>query len=357
MKINLNCPINTLGYGYASWNILKQLTKNGHEISLFPIGQSDTNVLNSQDELNLLQKTINNASLCDYDSPSLKIWHQNQLANTIGRGKRIAWPFFELNKFDDIELHHLNNQDLLIVSSAWAKKVIEENGIKTKTIVVPLGVDRDIFNNTNNKGNQSPNYRFIHCGKFEIRKGIDFIYEVFNKAFELIDNVELHICSENPFLSKEQNNEWVNLFKGGKLGDKVYFHNRLPKQTQLAELMNQCDCGLFPARAEGWNMELLECMSLGLDIITSNYSAHTEYCNKDNSKLIDIDGLENSYDGIFFWGQGEWAALGEKQEEQCIEYMRKLYKQGRQLNTEGIKTAEKLSWQNTAQLLIEAIQE
>ena len=39
MKLNLQAPINQLGYGVAGINILKALQQEGVEVSFFPIGQ------------------------------------------------------------------------------------------------------------------------------------------------------------------------------------------------------------------------------------------------------------------------------------------------------------------------------
>ena len=66
--------------------------------------------------------------------------------------------------------------------------------------------------------------------------------------------------------------------------------------------MSKVDVGIFPSRAEGWNLEILELMSCGKHIITTNYSAHTEFCNKENALLVDIDELETAYDGKWFLG-------------------------------------------------------
>ena len=77
--------------------------------------------------------------------------------------------------------------------------------------------------------------------------------------------------------------------------------------------MSKADCGIFPSRAEGWNLDMLEMMALNKSIITTNYSAHTEFCNKDNSFLIDISETEPANDGKWFFGQGNWAKIGEEQ--------------------------------------------
>ena len=64
---------------------------------------------------------------------------------------------------------------------------------------------------------------------------------------------------------------------------------------------------------------------MGIPVITTNYSAHTEFCNKENSYLVDIDELELAYDGKWFFNQGEWAKIGSKQISGFVDYLKHCY--------------------------------
>jgi hypothetical protein len=90
-------------------------------------------------------------------------------------------------------------------------------------------------------------------------------------------------------------------------------------------------------------------------VIATNYSAHTEFCNRDNSYLVDIDETEKAFDGKAFNGQGNWAKIGQKQKDQTIEYMKYVCDNRIKNNPEGIKTAKKLSWNNSANIISRCI--
>jgi glycosyltransferase involved in cell wall biosynthesis len=115
--------------------------------------------------------------------------------------------------------------------------------------------------------------------------------------------------------------------------------------------MSYADCGIFPSRAEGWNNEAIEMMAMDKPIIITNYSAHTQFCNKDNAYLVDIDTTVPANDGIWFNGSGNWASIEEKQIDQFIEHMRYVYKNNIRDNSYGLKTANNLSWHNTANII------
>ena len=116
----------------------------------------------------------------------------------------------------------------------------------------------------------------------------------------------------------------------------------------------------FPSRAEGWNLELLELMSCGKNVIATNYSAHTEFCNSENCFLIETTEQETAYDGKWFTGQGNWAKLSETVIQDLINNMQNVHqlKQNQELkpNQQGITTAEKFSWEESARKILHHVQ-
>jgi len=354
--INLIAPINTLGYGVAGYNILKELYKIDNSVSLYPISQP-------QDfESEELYAAIQNQEKCLTDRPCVKIWHQNDLMTRVGTGKYIGFPIFELNRFNIKEITSLHHCDKIFVCSKWAKQIILKNLHNAKfkdedVHVVPLGVDNNIFSPSAVSGRQST--VFFNCGKWEKRKGHDILLECFNNAFSENDDVELWMMCDNPFIG-EGNKNWQDLYKNSKLGSKIRIIPRQKTHQDVMGIMRQADCGVFPSRAEGWNLELLEMMAMGKHVIATNYSAHTEFCTPVNSRLINIDNLETAFDGVFFDGRcGMWAEIAQDQKDATIEYMRDVHtlKQDGQLtlNENGIETGKQFSWKNSAQELINGL--
>ena len=351
-KLLYHAPINnSTGYGITSTNIFKSMVNNSNnDIYLFPIGAMS---VDDHADKTMLQKVMEKTQKTfDKTAPCLKVWHPHDLALSVGKGKYGALIFFELDKLKPVEVNHINNLDVVFVASKWAKDVLISNGITTKIVIAPLAVDTKIFkDHEHEKQLTKDTYKFINIGKWEIRKGHDFLLEAFNEAFAEEDNVELIMVNHNPFLSQQENKIWVDMYKNSKLGSKIIPIGRVPTHLDLAKLIRDVDCGFFPARAEGWNNEILEVMALNKPVITTNYSAHTEYCTKDNAYLIDIDELTIAEDGKFFNGEGKWADLGSNQMEQAVEYLRKVYKENIRTNTEGLKTANQYTWDKTASIL------
>lgn len=347
--INLISPINQLGYGQAGLNILKSLQQKD-SVGLWTMGQPQ---VTSQEDAQAVQKALLQAQTPDFNAPCLRIWHQHDMSQFVGRGTKIGFPFFELDEFNPTEKHHLNSLDLLFVTCDWAKDICIKNlELSPDQIhVVPLGVDAEIFKPS--PVSTQKNTIFFNCGKWEVRKGHDILCDIFNKAFDVTDNVELWLMTQNPFLTKEEDQEWKNLYKRSNLGFKVKFIERVEKHEEVYNIMSKVDCGIFPSRAEGWNLELLELLACGRHVIATNYSAHTQYCSNQNARLVNVTDKEFAYDGKWFHGKiGKWARIEQEQINEFAHHMKEIHnsKQNNLLsaNKDGINTAQTYTWDNCA---------
>ena len=350
MKLNLMAPVNQLGYGVAGLNILKALQEEGVETSLFVIGQPQ---VTSQKDADAVKRGLETAKFFDPLAPCVKIWHQNQMAEFVGKGEHIGFPIFELDKFDTLEKHHLQSCDRLFLCSEWAKKVCEDNGIiGCKKNVVPLGVDSSLFKPAPVRNEDKT--IFFNCGKWEVRKGHDVLINAFEMVLDHNEDVELWMMCTNPFNSPEEEANWKQLYSN----PKVKLIPRAETQEEVYNIMSQVDCGVFPSRAEGWNLELLEMMATGKHVIATDYSAHTEFCTKENSGLVSIEDTEPAFDGKWFFNQGNWAKITEHQIFDINTKMQNfiLNRKGT-LNEAGIETAKKFSWTNTAKEILKYAKE
>lgn len=348
--LTLNAPINNLGYGQTGYNIFKELNKRDEDFVLFPIGPVDDG-LYSHD----LEKRCD-VSRFDYNATSVKIWHQNALYDHISKTKRLGFPIFELESFSNEEKASLKCCDKILVCSEWAKQVVDSHNLGVDVSVVPLGVDTNIFKPSTVCRKEKT--VFFNCGKWEHRKGHDILLECFNRAFTPRSNVELWVMCDNPFLP-DLSRAWEHRYKTSPLGDKIRIVPRVRSHQDVYDVMKQVDCGVFPARAEGWNLELLELMACGKQVIATNYSGHTEFCNDENSLLVNVESLETAVDNIWFHGDGLWANLDKEQIDSIVEKMQYVHKrksEGEDIrNYKGIETAEKFTWSNTVDKLLGAV--
>ena len=106
--INVTAPINSLGYGVASYNIIKSLLVLGQNINYIPIGQPEIN-----------DPFISNITMSatHEKTPSVKIWHQHELHGHIGKGMHVGFPIFELERFNKLEKQSIKYNDRIFTCS------------------------------------------------------------------------------------------------------------------------------------------------------------------------------------------------------------------------------------------------
>lgn len=351
MILNMNCPVNTVSYGYVSSYFLIGLKKLGYDIRHIPIGPSQPDPVIADK----VKECISRRDF-DYNAHCLKIWHQHSLDTFCGSGKKIGFPIFELEDFTDHEKHCLNYCDDLIVTSDWAAQVVEQN-TGLKPLIVNLGYDPSIFKIKPLPTHEDQVTIFANFGKFELRKGHDILAQAFNAAFEQDDNVALVMMPHNPFLNQEETNFWIKQYMESKLANKIQIITRVSTQEEVYNIMSQVHCGVFPSRAEGWNLEALEILASGRHLIVTNCTGHTEFCNTANSRLIDVSGeYEKAYDNKFFFGQGRWTKFTQDQFDQLVEHMRDVHT----MNASGklktnISNVTDFTWENCSLQLNNAL--
>jgi glycosyltransferase involved in cell wall biosynthesis len=358
MKINFVAPINPTSYGLCGLNLLREFVRAGVDTAYLPIGEPQ--VLN--EHADLIKGVHFQMRSPSYwrDAPSLRLWHAHNLAEHVGRGPHIGMTIHELDRCQPFEQRQMANLDMVLTTSQYHVRIFQQY-TTSPVRYVPLGVDRTIFHE-----GVAPLYpkdnltTFLMAGKAEYRKGIDIVYEAFNRAFTPKDNVQLVLLAHNPFIGDEGNKGWHDYFKGGPLGDKVVYHKRLPTQGQVASLMRYTDVLLAPSRAEGFNLEVLEMAAVGGQAIVSNCTAHSDFAPNADFSMIPMpdEPTELAVDGTpFFTGQGNWFEFGESQLEFLVEEMRAYHRQRQQEgpfppNLGGVALSKRLSWENSARTIL-----
>ena len=354
-RFSFIAPYCRTGYGVVGAHLLREFTQLDVPVAYFPLGSVDRSIVTNDQ----LGAALARQGEFDDTAPSVRLSQQFDLALHVGRGPRIGFPIFELDSFNASERHHLERQDRLIVTCEWARTVLLENGIwRTPIDIVPLGVDRTVFNEqvapASKRGRDTV---FMSVGKLESRKGQRELLRAFEAAFSPKDAVQLVLICHNAFVDAVRLDEMLAPFKQSPMASRITLVTKpLPHQKDLAAAMAIADCAVFPARAEGWNLEALEMLAMGKRVIASACTAHTAYLTADNAKLVAIDALEESVPGEH---AGRWAAWGDPQHEQLVQHLRDVHGERQHselaVNLAGVETSKRLSWTASARALMASV--
>lgn len=292
----------------------------------------------------------------------IRISHPNSFSALSAYKYRIGKAYFETNLFPNIPPNNwvadCNKYcDQVWVSSEFNKEVCEESGVDN-VYVVHDGFDPNIFNPNGDKYPlpfDDDTFIFLTVGNSQKRKGTDLIYQAFTEEFDESEKVGLVYKSYAPWA-------W-GAAKYAKPGRIYHFGKVIESETgpmlvdssipynQMGSLYRAADCFVLPTYGEGAGVCCVESMACGVPVITTNWSAHLDYCNNKNSYLIEGERFERAFEGLDW--QGEWIVPSL---DQLKFYMRYVYEHPEMVKLkvkQALKDAQKFTWKNCAK---EAIQ-
>ena len=158
------------------------------------------------------------------------------------------------------------------------------------------------------------------------RKNPVAVVKSFLQAFPTEDNVKLLIKTHNRYriLDPVQLGIWDEIDELIGADDRIVLVNETFTYENLLKFKKGTDCYISLHRSEGWGFGMIEAMNLGIPIIATAYSGNMEFCNSDNSWLVDYDEVYlNENDYIFVKPGQKWA---EPKIDSAVKAMQEAYK-------------------------------
>ena len=285
--------------GYATHNrcMLFELHKLNWNIRLIP---TESYIPTELIGATLLQKFVNNKNINPQESicinlippPTLPYWGKYTILFTTLESETVHEGYMRrCLQFDEVWVPCKSN--LLSMKKAGYPK--------HKLHYCPEGVYSQFWKPTTHKLKQyeSSDFTFFYNGDWSYRKGIDILIPAFAKAFSPTDNVRLLLLTHYQGHGKETSLQHI----GTEFQEICQKHNitRTPRiqfiyehipDPLMPKLFNCADIGVFPTRGEAWGLPIIQLMSCGKPVITTNWGGQLDYCNKHNSYLIDIEKFD-----------------------------------------------------------------
>lgn len=315
MKVNFFAPINDLGFGIHSYNTIREFEKRGHQTTLVtPFNRIGF-------ETPEVKRWLANQLKFEPNDPGIMIFNEEYLSQFCGN-PRIGFPVFELETFTPVQIAMIKACDFVFTPTKWGQKILVQNGIPVyKTRIVNEGFDPEVFldYHASDAEKAGEPFTFVHVGKFEARKGTLQMIECFFQALER-ETARLLLHIHNPFLTDYAPiNELVNELgftsvNGGSIwrraGLSIHFSQPFERHSYVSNLYLRADCGLYPTRAEGWGLPILETLATGVPCVVGNWTGQTEYINADSypEELLLVNPMRVlASDNMWFFGdRGHW---------------------------------------------------
>jgi Glycosyltransferase len=197
-------------------------------------------------------------------------------------GFKIAYNVWESTRYPDDFFQRLLDYDQLWVPSKWQRDCAVEQGYPAERVkVVPEGVDGKIFKPRGKdaielRGPSADTFRFLLFGRWEDRKATTEIIRTFQHTFRDNEKVVLILSVDNNFPVDNYHSTEERLAAYGLGGYKTHNYGFVPREEYI-NLMRTGQVFLSCARAEGWNLPLMEALACGTPSICSDYGAQLDF--------------------------------------------------------------------------------
>jgi glycosyltransferase involved in cell wall biosynthesis len=187
--------------------------------------------------------------------------------------------------------------DQLWVHSRWTAEQAVAGGVEvSKVEVVPHGVDTELFTP------DGPRYRFeqgfpagapgrfvfLFVGAAIARKGVDILLQAYERAFDAGDAVSLVIKdhSRDVFYQGVGLGDRIEAFRARPGAPDLLYLDDYLDAPRLAALYRRSDAAVFPFRAEGFALPILEAMACGTPPIVPRFGPCLDFCDDRTAFLV-----------------------------------------------------------------------
>ncbi len=179
----------------------------------------------------------------------------------------------------------------VIVLSEVMKNLMRERGIQNNFYTVPNVVDTEMF--SLKEKNNSSTFKWLHVSSLrDDIKNVTGILKAFAKLQTTGENIRLDIFGGGGDEERlEKSAAVMNLLNTG-----VFFHG-IQTHDKIAQAMSQSDALIMNSRREGLPCVILEAMSCGLPIVSTDVGGISEWVTTDVGILFqseDAPVLENA---------------------------------------------------------------
>ena len=214
----------------------------------------------------------------------------------------IAYNVWESTKQIPEFFNRILEFDQFWCPTEWQRRCTIEQGYPEDRVkVVPEGVNGNLFRPFNSSsdrlnikkklyekyGISEDKISFMIFGRWDYRKSVQEICEMFFDTFQYVDNVVLIISADNPFSTDglESTEERLEKLVPNYNPEKTRILH-FPEREEYINWIRSGDVFLSCSRAEGWNLPLMEAIASGTPSIYSGWGAQQEFAQGIGHEVI-----------------------------------------------------------------------
>lgn len=181
----------------------------------------------------------------------------------------------------------------VLVVSEFEKRLLQRNGFRDNTVVIPNGIDLEEFKVTSNylaRYNLNKRIKILFVGRLTASKGVDLLPLIASSlAIKYPEIIFIVVGSDGGYKKHLE-----KAVRDQKLKNYFLFLDALPRPYLLSVFKN-ADVFLLPTRSEAFGMVLVEAMAAGLPIVAASNTAVPELIQETITGLLAETGNPISF--------------------------------------------------------------
>lgn len=302
--------LNETGYGQAAFDLISALLETGkYDIRIACLnGSLSKNFLSKQayDKLEPLMKKPPNQK-------AIQIYHcippmQMRRPRT---DRAIGFATFETYEPPSQWITLLNRLDAVICPSDFNYKIFAHAGVKRPLFYIPHCVNTKIWNDKTVPLNVHDRFTFLFSGAWKKRKGWPELIEAYFREFDGKDKVQLLIKTDKSDLAQQEIQK-IRVELGLKKDyPAIIFEKRVFNDEYLPSFYKSADCLIMPTLGEGFGLPAMQCMSVKVPVIVTNFSGCQDYASAERCTLLEPSGfmMHSGMDQISQFINKKWPRL------------------------------------------------
>lgn len=257
------------GYGMVAENVVKALLHAGINVKN-PKGIAGDLLSGGEYVDESVMKTLN--QVIKPDTIEIQHCQPHQFVETIVQRKWI-YTMFETTHTPKKWIDIMNRKtEVVLTPSSWLVDIWKEQGLTRPIEVFGHGVDVNYYHYMERPEREI--FTFLHYGMLSTRKGSDLVAQAFQDEFRGDKNVRLYLKHNTP------------MFPVPLHIPNVQYVSATFSKPQMIGMLFNADCLLFPSRGEGFGLPVIEAMSTGLPVITTNWSGMKDFTTPEDTLLL-----------------------------------------------------------------------
>jgi len=247
--------------------------------------------------------------------------------------------------------------DALFVPSFFCKNSFQESGFDKPIFVIPYPFDKKRFTGKNFPNREK--FKFLYFDSWKKANGYEELLNAYFTEFRGKDDVELHIMSSGT----PENIEKSVVNVAGKTSfplnilKYVEWNCDLLTNDFIPEFFSRYDCLVSPHYGKSFGLSIVQAMSLGMPVITTDFGGVQDHCRNNTCYLVKSkqEKAVNNLEGAWYKKNMVW---GRPQEEDLRRCMRSAYERvNADLKIESAKELvnRRYSYQQTCRKIKDAL--